>query len=118
MVFVTTADGSKGIDAIPYDTLKSDMRGAVRELRKTLESVDVLGAGAASPGATAEAPAPAMLADAQAWTNAEGKTIHAAIKTVIDGEVEFIMPNGSSVKYPLANLSAESQKKISDLQAQ
>ena len=43
MVFVTTADGEKGIEAIPYATLKGDMRKSIRELRKTLEEVDVVG---------------------------------------------------------------------------
>ena len=46
MVFVTTANGNKGIDAIPYASLKNDMRKSVRELRKTLEEVDVLDSGA------------------------------------------------------------------------
>ena len=43
IVFVTTADGEKGIDALPYSDLKADMRKAVRELRKSLEDVDVIG---------------------------------------------------------------------------
>ena len=43
MVFITTSDGEKGIDAVPYSDLKADMRKAVRELRKSLEDVDVIG---------------------------------------------------------------------------
>ncbi|MFT5469451.1 MAG: hypothetical protein ACI8UO_004572 [Verrucomicrobiales bacterium] len=118
MVFVTTADGSKGIDAITYDSLKNDMRNAVRSLRDTLKTTDVLGGESASAEVeTAEEPVNAILADTQAWTNAEGTTITAAIRTVNDGEVEFIMANGNSVRYPLEKLSTESQTKIAELQA-
>ena len=49
MVLVTTANGTKGIDAIPYATLKSDLRKSVRNLKTTLESVDVLGGARLTP---------------------------------------------------------------------
>ena len=37
MLFVTSADGSKAIDAVTYAELKSDSRKAARELKKLLK---------------------------------------------------------------------------------
>lgn len=117
MVFVTTADGSKGIDAIPYETLKSDARKAARDLRKKLEDVDVLG-GEPESEQVEDAPSDevTLLSEPESWTNSDGKAIRAAIRKVEDGQVEFIMPQGNSVMYPLSKLSAESQAKIAELQ--
>jgi hypothetical protein len=126
MVFVTTADGSKGLAAVSYDQMKDNMRGAIRDLRDQLEEVDVLaGSGADSPGdtATAESEAPAtesdtpdgLLAESQEWTNANGQPLVAAIKKVEGGQVHFLMPNGTMVPYPIENLSAESRARVEAL---
>lgn len=119
MVFVTTADGQTGIQAITYDTLKSDMREADRDLRKLLETVDVLGrAGDAEPGAESVEETmsePDFLVEHREWTNDEGTTITAAIRKVEDGMVDFLMPDGRVISYPLDKLSEESQEKINEL---
>lgn len=131
MVFVTSADGSEGIQAIPYSALRDDIREADRDLRKKLETVDVLGSSATADGPSTGSTPPAaplgfdtktdsgeaILSPSQAWTNVEGKEITAAVRKVNGDLVEFIMPNGQSVSYPLANLSDESRRRISELAA-
>ena len=120
MVFVTTADGSKGIEGISYARLKDDMRDAARELRKKLETVDVLGGKSESESETStseetgETGTMAMLSEARAWTNTEGNEITASVKSVENGNVLFIM-NGKEVPYPLSKLSDESRKAIEEL---
>ncbi|MCB1229127.1 MAG: hypothetical protein KDN19_02610 [Verrucomicrobiae bacterium] len=48
----------------------------------------------------------------QDWTNAEGRTIRAALLGV-DGEVALLKtPDGRVHRYPIANLSEESRKKL------
>ena len=115
MVFVTTADGSESIRGISYDKLKNDIRDVDRELRKQLETVDVIGS---SRGETEVADAAetvdAMLSEARAWTNSNGKTITAAVKAVNDTSVTFVI-NGKEVPYPLANLSADSRMALKEL---
>ena len=115
MVFVTTADGSESIRGISYDKLKNDIRDVDRELRKQLETVDVIGS---SSGETEVADAAetvdAMLSEARAWTNSDGKTITAAVKAVNDTSVTFVI-NGNEVPYPLANLSADSRMALKEL---
>ena len=126
MVFVTTADGEKGIKGISYAVLKEDMRDAVRELKKTLETVDVMGGGgddaaaevaAASTTEETTSSDSGLFAESQAWTNTDGQTINAAIRKVEGDQVEFLMTDGRSIPYPLAKLSEESRKKIEELQA-
>ncbi|MDF1858604.1 MAG: hypothetical protein P1U87_00240 [Verrucomicrobiales bacterium] len=126
MVFVTTADGSSGIEGISYDILKSDMRDANRDLRKKLETVDVVGSGSEtdSEATTVEkeqeagtVPASGLLAEAQAWSNSDGKEITAAVKSV-DGENVIFVMNGREVSYPLSNLSADSRSRIEKLAAE
>lgn len=121
MVFVTTADGSKGLDAISYTILKSDMRDAVRDLGKSLEAMDVVGSeslGSASEDvAVAENGLAAPLALTQDWQNSDGKTIKAGIKEVKGENVVFTMPNGKDVSYPLSKLSEDSLARIAELAA-
>ena len=74
------------------------MRGAIRDLRKELEEMPV------AETAAAETP------KSQDWTNTDGKTITAAVKSVTDEKLIFIMPNGKEMPYLLANLSPESRK--------
>lgn len=48
------------------------------------------------------------------WTNTDGHTITAAVKSATSSDVTFLMPNGSAVVYPLAKLTEESRKAIAD----
>jgi hypothetical protein len=121
MVLVTTADGEAAIDAIPYETLKADARGAAKDLRDLLETVDVLDSSDVAKkdsdeelaeAATVSAPGEAAaLCQAREWTNTEGKTITAAVKRVEGDNVVFEM-NGQEVPYALANLSEQSREAI------
>jgi hypothetical protein len=122
IVLVTTADAEKGLRAISYATMKSDMRKAVRELRDFLETADVLGGGDAGPGDGAGDKPDAgpddgdeLLAESQVWTNSQGRKITAAVRAVSVGKVMFVMPDGKVVPYPLIKLSDESREKIEEL---
>ncbi len=109
-VFVTTADGSKGIEAITYEKLKADARGAARELRKKLEEVEnILG-----EEAEEEVEEPTLLAETQEWTNSEGTKITAAIKK-IDGSNVIFLINNQEVPYQVSKLSEASQRQIKEL---
>jgi len=115
MVFVTTADGRKGIDAIPYTSLKNDMRKSVRTLRTTLENVDVLNGGVEADRKTTEDDATSPAADQPEfteWKNTAGRVIEAAAREVKGGKVLFLLPNGKTVWYDISNLSKASQKKL------
>lgn len=118
MVFVTTADGSKGLDAVPYTMLKEEMRDAVRDLDKALETMDVVGSGASeepvSPGMAEAEKAITLFAEEQEWKNSDGKAIIAAIKSVSGDEIVFLM-GGREVPYSLSKLSQESREKIAAL---
>lgn len=110
MVMVTTADLSKGLKGYGYQAL-SDTRKVARELKKELKEMDVIGS-APSEEADETSSESSLLAEEQAWTNAEGKAITAAIVTADENTVTFLMPNGKSVAYPLAKLSASSQESV------
>lgn len=109
MVMVTTADLSKGLKGFSYETLKSDTRGAVRELKKEIKEMDVVGSAPAETDSPSSSP---LLAEEQAWTNADGKKITAAILMADETTVTFQMPDGKAVAYPLAKLSASSQEDV------
>jgi hypothetical protein len=116
MVFVTSADGAEGIMAITYDSLKSDIRKADRELRKKLETVAVTPESEpTAPGSDTEAGTGKLLAPSQGWSNADGKSITAAVAALSGTAVSFVMPNGSVVEYPLEKLSAESRDRLAKL---
>jgi len=123
MVFVTTADGSKGIEGISYDTLKKSTRDAARDLKKVLESVEnIIGESKSAEPTPSPTPsegekkAEGNLAEIQTWTNDAGTAIQAAVKK-IDGESVIFIMNGREVSYPLAKLSADSQAKLKGLAA-
>jgi thiol-disulfide isomerase/thioredoxin len=76
-----------------------------------------IGASEAAPAAAAESPATTSaepLVATRSWTNAEGRAIRAAVKSVDDTSVTFIVDGGKEVKYPLDKLSAESRQLITD----
>ena len=108
MVMVTTADLSTPIKGFSYKDL-SDTRKAARDLKREIKDVNVLGQSSAS---AEEEVTSSFLAEEQAWTNADGKTITAAILMADETTVSFQMPNGKSVAYPLSKLSAASQEKV------
>lgn len=115
MVFVTTADGEKGIDALPYAVLKADMREAVRELRKSLEDVDVLGGVDSVDDTDAgddleQEKAPEF----KQWENSAGKKIKAAVQEIEGDRVLFLLPNGKTVWYDVSKLSEASRLKLQD----
>ncbi|MEM9080478.1 MAG: hypothetical protein AAGC74_07305 [Verrucomicrobiota bacterium] len=109
---VTTADGNTALKGFSYNTLKTDTRKAVRELRKELEGLDVVGQTTSSSD---DSPPSTLLAEEQFWTNAEGKQMKAAVLSKSDDAVIFLMPNGKSIEYPLEKLSAASREAIEDL---
>ena len=112
MVFVTTADGAKGIDAIPYATLKNDMRKSVRTLRSTLDETDVLGGESLAENPATQEPASGDVPEFITWTNTAGKSIRAAASKVQDGKVLFLLPNGKTVWYEISKLSEKSQDNL------
>ena len=115
MVFVTTADGEKGIDAVPYAVLKADMREAVRELRKSLEDIDVLGGVDSVDDTDAGDEAEQEKApEFQQWENSAGKKIKAAVRDVDGARVLFLLPNGKTVWYDVSKLSEASRLKLQD----
>ena len=109
MVLVTTANGAKGIDAIPYATLRSNMRKSIRTLRASLKETDVLGGKPLAKAHGTEEPSPADLPEFIDWTNIAGKSIHAAVSKVENGKVLFLMPNGKTVWYDISKLSEQSR---------
>lgn len=124
MVFVTNPDGTQGIEGVSYVKLRDDLRGAQRDLRKAIEEAGPLLASASSGEmaasedkgeTTASEPAPALLAESQEWSNTEGRTITAAVERIDGGAVRFLMPDGSAVDYPIANLSEESRERLAKL---
>ena len=115
MVFVTTADGEKGIDAVPYSVLKADMREAVRELRKSLEEVDVIGGVDSADDDDADNDKEEVKApEFQQWENSAGKKINAAVKELRGDRVLFLLRSGKSVWYDVSKLSESSQLRLKD----
>lgn len=109
ILFVTSSDGETGIEAIPYKTLSADMRGARRDLTKKLKEMK-----SSVSDAEVDVDNPAMLTEELNWTNAEGKNITAAVKSLDGDNVVFLMKN-KEVSYPIAKLSEESQTQINAL---
>jgi len=54
------------------------------------------------------------LFETKSWTNAEGNELKAAVREATETEVTFLMFGGKVVKYPLAKLSGESRKEITE----
>lgn len=110
MLYALSADGSEGIDVVPYETLKEDARGAARKLKKDYKEIE-----ASLKEKEAQAPVDSgLLAEEQEWTNTEGKKISAAVANVGANEVEFVIKK-KRVMYPLSKLDDESRKKLEAL---
>jgi len=115
MVFITTSDGEKGIDAVPYSDLKADMRKAVRELRKSLEDVDVIGGvDSVDEAAVSKEEEKEKAPEFEQWENSAGKKIKAAVQKVEADRVLFLLPNGKTLWYDISKLSESSQSKLED----
>ncbi len=115
MVFITTSDGEKGIDAVPYSDLKADMRKAVRELRKSLEDVDVIGGvDSVDEAAASKEEEKEKATEFEQWENSAGKKIKAAVQKVEADRVLFLLPNGKTLWYDISKLSESSQSKLED----
>ncbi|MGE9271120.1 MAG: TlpA family protein disulfide reductase [Verrucomicrobiales bacterium] len=54
------------------------------------------------------------LFESRTWTNAEGNSLKAAVRSATETEVTFVMFGGKVVKYPLAKLSDESRREIEE----
>ena len=113
MVFITTSDGEKGIDAVPYSDLKADMRKAVRELRKSLEDVDVIGGvDSADEAAVSKEEEKEKAPEFEQWENSAGKKIKAAVQEIEGDRVLFLLPSGKALWYDISKLSESSQSKL------
>ncbi len=77
------------------------------------------GAAAAATPPTSTLPAVVMIKapKPESWTNTDGRAIQASVLEIGADKVVFLMANGSKLDYPLANLSAESQKRVGELKA-
>jgi len=111
-ILVSSSDASQGIDAVSYESLKRDARKAARELRKKLETTSLSSTALTEPSE----PEADLLAPEQIWTNQKGQDMTAAVVDLSDETVTFLMPNESEVPYQITDLSAESQKRLADLQ--
>lgn len=98
--FVFDRDGKLVFDGYP---LNPNFTSAVQK---------ALGDGPAPAASASKLPSNAPLIAARAWTNAEGKEIHAAVKTADATTVTFLMPNGQTTKYQMDKLSEASRKDI------
>lgn len=107
MVFVTNADGSEKIGAVTYEELKADARKEARDLKKRLGEIAVV------PEKEEDQVSSTPENELTAWTNTEGKTIKAIVRAKEETRVQFEMPDGKLIWYPIEKLSAESQEKLS-----
>ena len=115
VVLVTNADASEGIEGILNEPLNSDMKGVVRDLEKKLAKRNG-GKEDAASDEVIKSSRPGFLTDERAWTNAQGKEMKAAVKSLTASHVAFVMPNGTVINYPRAKLSAESQATLQALE--
>ena len=116
---VTTADGQNGVHAISAKSIHEDLNGAVRQAKKKLSGMDVVGkveGGTTDEGHEEESGKPSGDKKAQAsnhsWTNKEGKTINATPVEISDDTVKFRLSNGKTISYPINQLSEESQQAV------
>ena len=108
---VMTMPTSEKAHMPPKDQLKDSDIAKVREWISAGALLDAAPPPSALP---ARAAAPAM----QAWTNAEGTTIQAALLRVEGENVIFKLQDGRELPYPITKLSAESQTKARETAGQ
>lgn len=90
---------------------------AEKSIKRALRDVKESGIGTASAGSSVFAK-PTVLIEERTWTNAEGKSIRAAITKVDGDKIVFRMGNGRDVPYPIANLSEADQALLEELLAE
>jgi len=110
MVMVTTSDAEQEIVGYSYKQLSADTRSLVRSLKKTLKTVELTTQSSARSEEQVTQPVIAQ----QAWTNSAGKQMTAAVLSVSEETVIFLMPNGTELPYALSELSESSRQKIQE----
>lgn len=110
MLYALSADGSEGIDVVPYETLKEDARGAARKLKKDFKKIEE-SLKQKEDEASADS---GFLAEEQEWTNIDGRKIRAAVANVGEEKVEFVIKK-KRVMYPLNKLDQQSREKLESL---
>ncbi len=98
-VFVFGRDGKLIFDGRP--SAKDFERTVSKAIRQKPEE----------PEEAAAVPTGPLIAS-RSWTNADGREIRAAVKSVDETSVTFQMSNGKDVVYPLEKLSKESREAI------
>ena len=91
---------------------KGRIKAAIREALAKGGSEFASGGSTSAPTAPASKEVPALLIPSRAWTNAEGKSITAAVRSIDGSTVTFVMPDGKEVPYPVAKLSEGSRKDL------
>jgi len=114
-VFVTTADGGRGLEVVSYERLKADARKAAREVKKLLEDEDVVGEAGAGEDEPAAEEAAIEQAPLEEWTDLQGRTMKAAALKVSGAKVSFRLEDGRVVDYPIASLSGDDRKRLEAL---
>lgn len=73
----------------------------------------------APTGSPAPSAGPVIIKEpkAEAWTNAQGTAIQAAVTEITSDKVTFLMANGAKVPYDVSNLSEASKKRLDELKA-
>lgn len=103
--FVFDVEGQLIFNGNPHE---GDFVRSIKKALKDVEDEGEVGSGLSSGN----------LFETRSWTNAEGRSIKAAVRTATETEVTFVMFGGKVVKYPLEKLSEESQKEIKDALAE
>jgi|GEM_PF-3692614 len=120
-LIVTTADGTAVIGQMGSEKLMSADESSLKDFGKAMDEANK---NPPKPGTVAGAPAASEAGNvmvknptSQGWTNTDGRTIQAAVVEIGADKVVFQMPSGQRVDYQLANLDADSQKKVAELKA-
>ncbi|MDB4328079.1 hypothetical protein N9978_02040, partial [Akkermansiaceae bacterium] len=124
IVVVCNSDGSKAITGFSAVGNNSDtIKKMARDLKKDLKANPALIAGGAVAEKAPDKEEAAeeaeeqddVLVESREWTNSKNKNITAAVISVNQLSVTFLMKGNKQVKYPLAKLSPESQAELRKL---
>jgi len=116
-VAVVDGESLSYLGGVSYVGIKADTRKWEKTLRAEIESAKTDLPEKPDPSPDSEAistekePAASGMRD---WTNAQGKTIRAALVSKTDLKVTFKLENGKFVDYPLNLLSGESRSQIEE----
>ena len=99
--FVFDVDGKLIFQGNPHQAdFERSIKTALKDVKKKAEEQGNVSVG--------------NLFETQAWTNAEGNEIKAAVKDATEKEVNFVMASGKVVTYPMGKLSEISRKRITE----